>query len=230
MKALQSLKQFLIKYKHSAILSYFFVYITWFLYLENTVTKKYHIMYTVLDDYIPFHEIFIIPYFLWFAYIAVTIVYFLFTSKQDYYKYCANLFIGMTICLLIYTIWPNGHNLRADLSTLGRSNIFTHLLSTVYTLDTATNVFPSIHVFNSVAAFIAVNKSESLKKYKWIKWSALLLTISICMSTVLLKQHSILDIFGGLSLNALMYLVVYVPSWKKVKLTKKERHEEFSNI
>ena len=230
MKYLKALRQFLMKYKHSVLLSYFFVYIIWFCYLERTVTKSFHVIYSRLDDFIPFREVFIIPYFIWFLYIAVTILFFLFTSKQDYYKLCANLFIGLTICLIIYTIWPNGHHLRVDLSSLGRSNIFITMLSGIYTLDTSTNVFPSIHVFNSIAAMIAIHKSERLNKIIWLQWSTFILTILICMSTVFLKQHSVLDIFGAIALNIIMYLIVYVPAWDKVKLTKKERDQEYSNI
>lgn len=230
MKPLGSIKDFIIKYKHGFILLYFFVYLIWFFKLEHTVTTHFNTIYTKLDDYIPFCELFIIPYFLWFFYIGVTIVYFLFASKNDFYKYCANIFIGMTLCLIIYTIWPNGHHLRVDLHSLGRSNIFTQLLSYIYTVDTATNVFPSIHVFNSIASYLAISKSEQLKKYKWIQNSALILTIAICMSTVLLKQHSVLDIFGAVGLNIAMYFIVYVPDWNKIFAARRARRERLSNI
>ncbi len=215
MKQLKIIKEFLLKYKHGVILSYFFIYMTWFTYLERTITKKFHPVYCRLDDLIPFNEVFIIPYILWFAYIFVTVVYFLFSSKQEFYKLCANLFIGMTICLIIYTIWPNGHNLRVDIDSLGRDNIFLSILSTIYNVDTSTNVFPSIHVFNSVAACIAIYKNERLRKITWIRPMTFLLTVSICLSTVFLKQHSVLDIFGALALNLFMYAVVYIPNWSK---------------
>ena len=148
------------QYRHGLVLVYFFIYMIWFTYLERTVTTEFTPVYSRLDDYIPFLEIFIIPYFIWFAYIFVTVAYFFFTSKQDFYKCCAFLFIGMTICLIIYTIWPNGHYLRVDIDNLGRSNIFTRILSRLYTIDTSTNVFPSIHVFNSIGAMIAIRKAN----------------------------------------------------------------------
>jgi hypothetical protein len=47
------------------------------------------------------------------------------------------------------------------------------------------------------------------------------------MSTVFLKQHSMLDVFGALILNIIMYVIVYVPSWVKVP---KEAKQEFSKI
>lgn len=227
MNKYKSIKQLLTEYKHGIVLSYFFIYLTWFYILEHTVTKHYHVIHCRLDDLIPFNEVFVIPYFLWFGYIFVTIAYFFLKSKSDYYKCCAYLFTGMTICLFIYTIFPNGHHLRVDLSSLGRQNIFIDILSGLYRVDTATNVFPSIHVFNSVGAFIAINKSERLHNIKWLQWSVFILTVLICMSTVFLKQHSMLDVFGALILNLIMYVIVYVPSWVKVP---KEAKQELSKI
>jgi len=227
MKKANTLKSLFSKYKHGLILSYFFIYITWFGYLEKTITTHYHVIHSRLDDFIPFNEIFIIPYFIWFIYIFVTVAYFLLTSKKDFYKCCAYLFSGMTICLFIYTIFPNGHHLRVDLNSLGRSNIFIDMLSKIYTVDTATNVFPSIHVFNSIGAFIAISRSERLKKITWLKWGSLVLTFSICLSTVLLKQHSILDVFGAIALNTLLYFIIYVPFWAKFP---KRAEQKLSNI
>jgi membrane-associated phospholipid phosphatase len=129
----------------------------------------------------------------------------------------------MTICLFIYTVWPNGHYLRVNLDELGRSNIFIDALSKIYSLDTATNVFPSIHVFNSIGAMIAINKSERLHSIKWLQWFTFVLTVMICLSTVYLKQHSVMDILGALILNIIMYVVVYVPAWgKEAKQLKQE--------
>ncbi len=209
-------KNFLYKYRHGAILSYFFIYMIWFTYLERNVVE-YTVVYSKYDDLIPFMEIFVIPYFLWFAFIFVTVAYFFFKSKTDFYKCCAYLFIGMTICLVIYTIWPNGQHLRVDLDSLGRSNIFTSLVSRIYRLDTPTNVFPSIHVFNSIGVMIAIRKNQTLADIKWVQWSARILTILISLSTVFLKQHSVLDILSAIILSIIMYLIVYVPNWSRAE-------------
>lgn len=225
---LNAFKSFIIKYKHGAILAYFFIYMKWFSYLERTVTTKFNPVYSKLDDMVPFNEVFIIPYLLWFFYIFITVAYFFLTSRQDFYKCCAYLFIGMSICLFIYTVWPNGHYLRVNLDNLGRSNIFIDLLARIYSLDTATNVFPSIHVFNSVGAFIAISKNERLSKLKWLQWITFIFTVSICLSTVFLKQHSVLDILGALALNTLMYLIVYVPAWGKA--VKDDVKQELSKV
>lgn len=211
MKFKDKLTHIIGKYKHGYILVYFLIYMVWFTYLERTVTTDFTPIYSRLDNYIPFMEIFVIPYFIWFAFIFLTVAYFFLTSKEDFYKCCAFLFIGMTICLIIYTIWPNGHYLRADLDSLGRSNIFTRALSRLYGFDTPTNVFPSIHVYNSIGAMIAIRNSKALKDITWLQVATFILTVSICLSTVFLKQHSILDIFGGIILSVIMYTFIYLP-------------------
>ncbi|NLY48610.1 MAG: phosphatase PAP2 family protein [Clostridiales bacterium] len=227
MKLKNTAKQLLKQYRHGVILVYFFFYMIWFTYLERTVTTKFTPVHSKLDDYIPFMEIFIIPYLLWFIYIFITVAYFFFTSKEDFYRCCAFLFIGMTICLTIYTIWPNGHYLRVDLDTLGRSNIFTRMLSLIYGIDTATNVCPSIHVYNSIGAMIAIRKSVRLKDIKWLQVSVFILTVLISMSTVFLKQHSILDVFGAIALSLVMYPIAYKPVFGKAA---KKADQELSKV
>lgn len=216
MKLKDKLIHILNKYKHGLILVYFFFYMVWFTYLERTVTTDFTPIYSRLDNYIPFMEIFVIPYFAWFVFIFVTVAYFFLTSKEDFYKCCAFLFIGMTICLIIYTIWPNGHYLRVNLDTLGRSNIFTRIIGKLYQIDTSTNVFPSIHVYNSIGAMIAIRNSQPLRHIKWLQVSTFILTVLICMSTVHLKQHSILDVFGAIILSIIMYAFVYLPDRSKI--------------
>jgi membrane-associated phospholipid phosphatase len=204
------LKELILKYKHGWVLSYFFIYIIWFFALEQNVTTKYTPVYIWLDDFIPFNEWFVIPYYLWFAYIFITVAYFFLTSKEDFYKVTAFLFIGMTICLIIYTVWPNGQNLRPDLATIGRNNIFIDIVRNLYNTDTSTNVCPSIHVFNSIGAHIAIHHSTALKKYKWIQAGSFVLMMLIILSTMFLKQHSAFDAITAIALSIVMYLFVYV--------------------
>ncbi len=208
------MKALIKKYSHAWVLLYFIFYITWFTWLERAVTTKYTIIHLTLDDYIPFCEIFVIPYFLWFAYIFLAVAYFFFKDRSEFYRITAFLFIGMTICLITYTIWPNGHDLRPNLDTLGRSNIFTRIMGWLYSTDTCTNVCPSIHAFNSIGACIAIYRSRHLKEKRTLRIGTLVLTVLICMSTVFLKQHSIFDVACACLLSLIMYVIVYVPDYR----------------
>ncbi|MGB8454831.1 MAG: phosphatase PAP2 family protein [Anaerocolumna sp.] len=218
------MKQLIKKYKHAWVLSYFFVYIIWFFTLEKNVTTNFTPIHIWIDDYIPFNEWFVVPYYLWFIFIFATITYFFVTSREDFYKVTAFLFIGMTVCLIIYTVWPNGQNLRPDLSKIGRDNILIHIVKGLYNTDTATNVCPSIHVFNSIGANIAIHRSEALKKYKWLRTGATLLTILISLSTMFLKQHSAFDAIMAICLSIVMYFLVY--SWSDNKQSAKMKEKK----
>ena len=206
---MSSLKKLIKKYGHIWIMAYFAIYLPWFLYLEKHVTTRYHVMHSVVDDWIPFNEYFIIPYFLWFAYIAAVILWFFFTNKEDYYRVCILLFTGMTLSLLICTLFPNGTDFRPYVDP--EKNIFAKAVSLLYATDTCTNVFPSIHVYNSVAVHIGIIRSEQFKNNRIVRLISGVLMVSICMSTVFLKQHSISDVAGALLLCGAVYPLVYAP-------------------
>ena len=144
------MKNLLHRYRHVWILTYAFIYIPWFIYLEKTVTNNYHIMHVAIDDLIPFNEYFIIPYLLWFVYIAGAVLYFFFTNVKDYYRLCTMLFTGMTISLVVCTVFPNGTDFRPVIDS--GKNIWSAIVGILYSTDTCTNVFPSIHVYNSICA------------------------------------------------------------------------------
>ena len=202
---------FVLKYKHAWLLLYAFIYLPWFCYLEKTVTRNFHVMHASLDDLIPFNEYFIVPYLLWFLYVGAAIFYFLITSKEDYYKLCIFLFSGMTISLIICTFFRNSTDRRPVIDP--DKNIFTALVASIYRPATCTNVFPSIHVYNSICVHIAVARSERLRGHRLIRLGSGLLMISICMATVFLKQHSVIDLIGAVILAYVIYGIVYGYSW-----------------
>lgn len=201
------------KYKHLWILSYFFIYMTWFSYVEKTVTTHFHVIHVKLDDYIPFCEYFIIPYLLWFFYVAVGVAYTALVNKKDFYKLCGFLYTGMTIFLIISTLYPNGHFLRPY--SFEHENIFTSLCEKLYSIDTATNLFPSIHVYNSLGVHFAIRNSKELQKHKIVQCISFVLCISIIFSTMFLKQHSVFDVVTALILGFVMYQVVYAHKFEK---------------
>lgn len=205
---MKTLNRFYAKYKHGIPLAiYMGIYLIWFAWLENSNKKNYQVIHVAMDDYIPFCELFIVPYFLWFAYVAAVVVFLFFKNKQDYYKTCVFLFTGMTIFLAISTLWPNGHHLR--LAAMPRDNIFTQAVAFLWKIDTPTNLWPSIHVYNSLGAHFAVMRSAELKEKKGIRIASFFLCVSIILSTMFLKQHSVFDVVTGIALGSVMYAFVY---------------------
>lgn len=219
-------ESFFRRYWHAIpALLYMLVYLIWFGYLEKTVTKHYQVIHTDFDDAIPFCELFIVPYLLWFLYVAATVIYLFFQDKTEYAKCCIFLFSGMTVFLLISTLEPNGHNLRPVI--MPRDNIFTEMVAALYRADTPTNIWPSIHVYNSIGAHLAVSKCASLKKYRFVRTGSLILCISIILSTMFLKQHSVFDVATAFLMAAGMYHLVYrqelVPVTRKKRILRLKR-------
>ena len=85
------------KYKHAWVFSYILLYVPWFLYLESQVTENYYVIHSWIDEKIPFVEYFIVPYLLWFVFIAVVFLYFFLYGVDGFYKLAKLSFIGMTI-------------------------------------------------------------------------------------------------------------------------------------
>lgn len=209
------MKNFLKKYPHTWTLLYALVYLIWWGNLGRIVAENYSMVHVPLDDKIPFCEWFIIPYYLWFPYILLVIAYFFFFAKRrEYYQLVGFLFIGMSIALLTYTIWPNGIDFRPDLEHLGRENLLIDLTKFIYANDRAINCCPSIHCFNSIGVCIGINKCSSLKSKKALRIGSVILSLLICLSTVFVKQHSVKDVIWAFLLGAIMYLAAYIlPDW-----------------
>jgi len=212
---METFKRTFNKYKHGIpMIAYMIVYLVWFKWLEQTNTKNFWLIHLGVDDYIPFCEVFIIPYLLWFVYVAAVVIYLFLKDKQEYYRTCSFLVTGMTLFLIISTFWPNGHNLRP--AVLSRDNAFTSLVAMLWKTDTPTNLWPSIHVFNSLGAHFGIIHCKKLMESKWggrIHLASGLLALSIILSTMFLKQHSVFDVVTALALGAVMYAAVYKREW-----------------
>lgn len=160
------------------------------------------------DNRIPFCEYFIIPYLLWFPFIAGCVLYFCLAKdrEEEYHRLIRSLITGMIIFVLCSLLYPNGQDLRPILTG---ENIFEKMVILLYRMDTPTNIFPSLHVFNSLVCCIAVCRIRTLKYTALIHGATILLSVSIVLSTVFLKQHSVLDVLFALLLNAFCYWHYY---------------------
>lgn len=201
-----ALKRWLLQYKHALWLLYYGVIQIWFGYLEQVVRPVIWVR-SPLDRFIPFVPVFVIPYVAWFAYIAVVMVYFGLRSPTDFTKLSISMFMGMTVCMVLYGLFPHGQPLRPSLS--GREGIFVDMVRKIYANDTNTNCFPSIHVLNSLLVHASIHHSPLFANKPGIRTASLVLAVLICLSTVFIKQHSILDGIAALILFGVLHTLVY---------------------
>lgn len=185
------------------------IYLLWFSFLEHTVTNRYHVIHVALDDYIPFCEYFIVPYLLWFIYIGAMTLWFFRYDRGIFRKLIAFLFIGMFTSLLFCMLYPNGTDFRPVINP--DKNVFSALVAMVYRADTPTNVFPSIHVYNSIGIQLAVMQSDKLRTHRAVRIVSGILCVLICLSTMFLKQHSVMDVLAACFLAFVVYGTVYAP-------------------
>ena len=187
---------------------YMTIYVIWWALLEHRQVARYTVIHMAADDAIPFLEIFVIPYMAWFAYVVGVVLFFLVTEqKRDYYRLITFLYIGMTVFLIVSTLQPNIHELRPV--SFARSNLFTALVRGFYRVDTPTNLWPSIHVYNAIGVHIAVMESEFFKTRHVLRGASFVTCVLIILSTVFIKQHSVFDVLTAVAMSIILYLIVY---------------------
>lgn len=187
--------------------AYGIFYMTSFMFVERASVDT-HLIHSFVDDKIPFCEYFIIPYVLWYFVVIGSVLYFALGSpgKREYYQYMFTLGLGMTLFLIISYVYPNGQDLRPELSG---GSVFIQAVQFLYRIDTPTNIFPSMHVFNAVACCVAFLNNRKCRQSRLFTAANITLTVSIVLSTMFLKQHSVEDVVTALILNLVCYQVFY---------------------
>lgn len=190
------------------IIAYGIFYIIAFFWLECREVPVIHIVSSKLDELIPFCEYFIVPYYFWFVYIGFTMIYIIFfCKKQEERKgFVFSFCIGMSAFLLVSYVYPNGHELRPKLEG---DSIFIHAVRLLHWIDTPTNILPSMHVFVTVACSIALLRQRELRRYGWFVSLVYVCSILIILSTLFLKQHTVVDVVLAFVLNAVCYILFY---------------------
>jgi len=190
------------------MLMFMTVYLLAFSLLEKRRAVHYTEIHMWLDERIPFMEIFIIPYFLWFAFIALSVLYLYWNDRRNYDRAATLLYIGMTVFLIVSYVFPNIQYLRPHY--IPRDNIFTDLVRYLYRTDTSTNVFPSIHVYNTLCCMAGMYRCRhTFAKKTWVRAGVTLLGVSIILSTLFLKQHSTADVIGAFAMFIPLHVLVY---------------------
>lgn len=201
------------EFSHLKLLLYWPVYGFLFFFVERIYqVDYYHPMHCALDDMIPFCEFFLIPYLFWFVFLIGIHLYTLLYDVDSFKRLMKYIIITYTAAIIIYFIFPTCQELRP--LVFGRSNLFTRFLEGFYVFDTNTNVCPSIHVIGSLAVMFTAWNAKGLEAPKW-KFAFGITAFLICISTVFLKQHSILDVFAAIPICATAYPLCFAKGKNK---------------
>ena len=186
------------EFSHLTLLLFWPVYGIAFYTLERGLPGRiYFPVENVFDSYIPFCELFFIPYLFWFVYLIGMVVYGCLFDVNAFRRYMYFIMVSYTVTIVIYMLFPTCQNLRP--SAFDRDNALTRMVADFYRYDTNTNVCPSIHVLGSFGVLYGAWHSRHFSGRGW-RCVFIILTLVISVSTVFMKQHSIIDVFAALVL------------------------------
>lgn len=183
------------------------VYLTLFFIIEHFIKDNYWATQTSIDYHIPFIPQFIVIYDSWSFLLFALGIYLIVKDPEGFRRYMWTILLTFFTATAFCALVPNGQDLRP--AVIEQHNFFTWLVQYTYSLDTNTNVFPSVHVLGVLAALFAIWHTPGMKKWTWRVFSALYGALIIA-STLFVKQHAFIDVLAGLFLGAIGYVVVYV--------------------
>ena len=162
-------------------------------------------VHTFLDDLIPFHEAFIIPYTFWYLLIVISLLYFLLYNVDSFKKLQTYIIITQVCAMAVYILFPTRQDLRPEV--FPRDNFLTDCVALLYRMDTNTGVCPSLHVAYSMGIASVWTKEKGVSV--WWKAFVVVAVILICLSTMFIKQHSAVDFFAALPICLLAEMILY---------------------
>lgn len=174
---------------------------TYFL-IQDCVTHKYNFL-TDLDKSIPF-----IPEFVWIYHslvpvIGVTMVLLARTKKLFFNALWACVATTLTL-YFFYVMFPSFY----PRPTLLPETLSEAMVQLSYDIDNSSNTFPSGHVAFAWIMFWVARHSERARATPILVKFYMLWAVGITISTLAIKMHYIIDIFGGFVVASSSFFII----------------------
>lgn len=174
-----------------------------------------HLIGGLIDQKLGFCIYAIIPYCIWYLLLFIVPYYLYKNDKNIFYKYVASYLLCILLSAFIYVIYPT----TLDRPEITQNGILYFITKVIYWIDTpAVNCLPSMHCALSMLFILSTFTSK--KTSIIFKIIICILSISIMISTLLIKQHVLVDLITGDILMTICYLYVNYDK-KIVNKTKK---------
>lgn len=145
---------------------------------------------TNIDNYIPLLPLFVVPYLFGLVFWIFSILKINLSKDEKLIKeFNLMVILASIVSVAIYILIPT----FVTRPVVTGTDMFSEILSFIYSNDQVYNAAPSGHTFYTILCFVGLNRILPGKKYLWG-----LLSILIIISTVLTKQHNFLDIVIGI--------------------------------
>ena len=147
-----------------------------------------------LDARVPFWPPAISVYVLSYAFWVVNYVLIARESRAHCYRTLAADWIAKVLCVPFFLLLP-ATIVRPDASGSG---LWLWITRIIYASDAPRNLFPSIHCLESWFAWRGLFGCKRVPR--WYKAFSFVFALMVCASTVLVKQHVLVDIPAGILL------------------------------
>lgn len=153
----------------------------------------FHTVSTALDRMLPRVPFFVLFYVIAYAQWVTGFLVISRDSPERCRRFLAGDLISMAMALAVFLLWPT----IMDRPSISGKDVFSRLLGLIYSSDTPTNLFPSLHCLQSWLCFRgAIGLRRAPKGWLWLQ---LVLTLLVFAAVVLTKQHIWPDILGGVA-------------------------------
>lgn len=165
-----------------------------------TASRHHFDMTTAFDKWMPVIPWTVIIYFSCYIFWALNYILSCYQPRKESYRFLSAHFLAETAALVLFIALP---------TTLSRpegreiKNVFDRLLAYLYSIDSADNLFPSLHCLVSWMCVIGVRNNEIVPK--WYKIFSYVFTLMIFITVLTTKQHVAADILSGVIIAELSY-------------------------
>ena len=161
------------------------------------VGLRYHVVHLPLDDRIPFCPAFVVFYILWYFYVPGCMLWACLRAKDVFCRQAVALFSGAFVCAAVFVLYPTCVDFRPSAAGPGLARALCRL---IYANDAPVNVFPSLHCYEALGLHLVTFRAPPLRAHKALRLASFALVVLICLSTLLIKQHSAADLIAGCAL------------------------------
>lgn len=172
-------------------------------FITQYIPLTYHTVHVPLDDVIPFVPAFIFAYILWYFYVPGLMLYASFREREVFLRQMAVLFSGTALGIVTFLLFPTQIDFRPDAAGEGLALALCRL---IYANDRPVNVLPSLHCFEALAVYLPLLQRR--RGHRLLCAVCGVLAVLICLSTVFVRQHSVVDLAAGCLLAVVLNAVV----------------------
>lgn len=112
-------------------------------------------------------------------------------EKEAFYRFIAADLLSRLVCGIIFLLLPTT-NVRPELPP---DSLFTPAMQWLWSVDEASNLFPSIHCLVSWLCYVGVRGRKEIPG--WYRAFSCLFAVAVFISTQTTKQHYVVDIIGA---------------------------------